>query len=167
MTIYLDYQATTPTAPEVAAAMRPWLEERFGNPHSPHRLGREAAAAIEVARGHVLRALATPLPAHREAPGVGVPSENALRAETDPPLTPPCVQGGEGHLYFTSGATEAANWGLKGAAWRLPAGKRRIVMLATEHACVLDTVEWLGLQGFEFEILPVGADGIFDLDLAA
>lgn len=168
MTIYLDYQATTPTAPEVAAAMRPWLEERFGNPHSPHRLGREAAAAIEVARGHVLRALATALPAHREAPGVGAPSENALRAETDPPLAPPYVQGGgSGHLYFTSGATEAANWAIKGAAWRLPAGKRRIVTLATEHACVLDTVEWLGLQGFETEILPVREDGIVDLDLAA
>lgn len=51
--IYLDYQATTPLAPEAAAAMRPWLEEKFANPHSPSRLGREAAAAIEVARGQV------------------------------------------------------------------------------------------------------------------
>ena len=48
--IYLDYQATTPVAPEVAAAMRPWIEEKFANPHSPSRWGREAAAAIEVAR---------------------------------------------------------------------------------------------------------------------
>ena len=54
---YLDYQATTPVAPEVAAAMRPWIEDRFGNPHSPHRVGREAAAAVEVARGHVRAAL--------------------------------------------------------------------------------------------------------------
>ena len=37
--IYLDYQATTPLAPEVAAAMRPWIENKFGNPHSPHKLG--------------------------------------------------------------------------------------------------------------------------------
>ncbi|MGN6589176.1 MAG: aminotransferase, partial [Sphingomicrobium sp.] len=35
--IYLDYQATTPVAPEVAKAMRPWVEERFANPHSPSR----------------------------------------------------------------------------------------------------------------------------------
>ena len=55
--IYLDYQATTPVAPEVAAAMRPWLEEKFANPHSPSRWGREAAAAIEVARGRVEQAL--------------------------------------------------------------------------------------------------------------
>ena len=43
--IYLDYQATTPLAPEAAAAMRPWLETNFGNPPSPHRMGREAAAS--------------------------------------------------------------------------------------------------------------------------
>ena len=55
--IYLDYQATTPLAPEVAAVMRPWIEEKFANPHSPSRWGREAAAAIEVARGQIERAL--------------------------------------------------------------------------------------------------------------
>ena len=53
MTIYLDYQATTPLAPEAFAAMRPWLEDKFANPHSPHRLGREAAATVEVARDAV------------------------------------------------------------------------------------------------------------------
>ena len=52
-----------------------------------------------------------------------------------------------GKLHFTSGATEAANWALKGAAARLPEGRRRIVTLATEHACVLDTVAWLGRPG--------------------
>jgi len=40
-------------APEAFAAMRPWLEDKFANPHSPHRLGREAAAAVEVARDAV------------------------------------------------------------------------------------------------------------------
>ena len=55
--IYLDYQATTPVAPEVAAAMQPWIEEKFANPHSPSREGREAAAAIEVARQQVEQAI--------------------------------------------------------------------------------------------------------------
>ncbi len=55
--IYLDYQATTPVASEVAAAMQPWLGEKFANPHSPSRWGREAAAAIEVARKHVTRTI--------------------------------------------------------------------------------------------------------------
>ena len=50
--IYLDYQATTPLAPEAKAAMLPWLD-KFANPHSPSRAGREAAAAVEHARGQV------------------------------------------------------------------------------------------------------------------
>jgi cysteine desulfurase len=55
--IYLDYQATTPLASEVAKAMRPWIEEKFANPHSPSRWGREADAAIEVARKQVEQAI--------------------------------------------------------------------------------------------------------------
>ena len=51
--IYLDYQATTPVAREVARAMGPWIEDKFANPHSPSRWGHEAAAAIEVARKQV------------------------------------------------------------------------------------------------------------------
>jgi cysteine desulfurase len=66
-------------------------------------------------------------------------------------------------LYFTSGATEAINWALKGAASRLSPDRRRIVTLATEHAAVLDTVEYLAGLGFEVEILPVAADGLVDL----
>lgn len=55
--IYLDYQATTPLAPEAREAMLPWLAGPeamgFANPHSPHRAGRAAAAAVEVAREQV------------------------------------------------------------------------------------------------------------------
>ncbi|WP_239016536.1 cysteine desulfurase family protein [Sphingorhabdus pulchriflava] len=51
--IYLDYQATTPLASEVFAAMEPWLKKNFWNPHSVHVGGRQAAAAIEAAREQV------------------------------------------------------------------------------------------------------------------
>ena len=52
--IYLDYQATTPLAPEARLAMEPWLgEQGFANPHSAHALGRAAKAAVEVAREQV------------------------------------------------------------------------------------------------------------------
>jgi cysteine desulfurase len=51
--IYLDYQATTPLAPEAFAAMEPWLKDDFWNPHSAHVGGRRAAAAVEVAREQV------------------------------------------------------------------------------------------------------------------
>jgi cysteine desulfurase len=128
--IYLDYQATTPVAPEVAATMRPWIEEKFANPHSPSRWGREAAAAIEVARGQVERTLGL----------------------------------ADGRFAFTSGATEALNWALKGT---LEDNKRRkLVTAATEHAAVLDTAEWLEDRGVEVVRLQVGAEGLLDLDLA-
>ena len=132
MTVYLDYQATTPVAPEVAAAMRPWIETNFANPHSPHRLGRAASAAIEIAREQLLGALGG---------------------------------GADGKLHFTSGATEAANWALKGTVSRLPPDRRRIVTLATEHACVLDTSRYLADLGAEVEVLAVGPDGLVDLEL--
>jgi len=55
--IYLDYQATTPLAPEAREATLRWLggpeSDTFGNPHSPHRMGRMAAAAVEAAREDV------------------------------------------------------------------------------------------------------------------
>lgn len=55
--IYLDHQATTPLAPEAREAMLRWLggpgSDGFGNPHSPHRLGSLAHAAVEVARDQV------------------------------------------------------------------------------------------------------------------
>ena len=127
--IYLDYQATTPVAPEAAEAMRPWIEDKFANPHSPSRWGSEAAAAVEVARAQVARAI-----------GLG------------------------GRLVFTGSASEAINWALKGAAEQAPQGRNRIVTVASEHAAVLDTCEWLEGRGFEITRLPVGRDGLLDLD---
>jgi cysteine desulfurase len=128
--IYLDYQATTPVAPEVAGAMGPWIEEKFANPHSPSRWGREAAAAIEVARKQVEQAIG--------------------------------LDGGS--LAFTGSATEAINWALKGTTEKAPDNRKRIVTVATEHAAALDTCEWLEARGYEVTRLPVGGDGLLDLD---
>jgi len=129
--IYLDYQATTPVAPEVARAMEPWIEEKFANPHSPSRWGHEAAAAIEVARKHLEKALG--------------------------------LKGGS--VAFTGSATEALNWALKGTVEKAPKGRNRIIIVATEHAAVLDTCEWLAGGGVDLTILPVDQDGRLDLDL--
>lgn len=128
--IYLDYQATTPVAPEVADAMRPWSEERFANPHSPSRGGREAAAAIEVARKQVETTMG--------------------------------LKGGS--VAFTGSATEALNWALKGTIEKRPPNRNRIVTVATEHAAVLDTCEWLAGQGIDLTVLPVNREGRLDLD---
>ena len=51
--IYLDYNASTPIDPGVAAAMRPFLEAHYGNPSSAHWAATEAKAALHEARGRV------------------------------------------------------------------------------------------------------------------
>ena len=112
---YLDYQATTPLAPEALDAMLPWLKDGHANPHSAHATGRKAKAAIDVAREEIAA------------------------------LLPP-----GGRVAFTSGATEALNWAIKGS-------RGSIVTLATEHAAVLDTV---AASGRASTVLRVGRDGL-------
>src|SRR4029434_1152266 len=51
--IYLDNNATTRIAPQVLAAMQPYLAEHYGNPSSAHSLGRKMKAAVEHARQQV------------------------------------------------------------------------------------------------------------------
>ena len=130
--IYLDYQATTPVDPAVAAAMQPYMLERFGNPHSQHRFGWEAEAAVEVARGQIAQLL-------NAAPEA---------------------------IVFTSGATEASNLALKGVLTAPGQQRRRIVTVATEHSCVLDTAEYLAELGAELTLLRVDGDGLVRLDEA-
>lgn len=55
--IYLDYNAITPHAPEVIAAMRPFLEEHFGNPSSGYAYGLKTRSAVQTARQQVASAL--------------------------------------------------------------------------------------------------------------
>ena len=51
--IYLDYNATTPIDPQVAEAMKPYLDVYFGNPSSSHQLGTQTKMAVEKARKQV------------------------------------------------------------------------------------------------------------------
>ena len=130
--VYLDNQATTPCDPRVLALMLPWFSERFGNPHSAeHQMGRDAEAAVEVARAEV-------------AALIGADARE---------------------IVLTSGATEANNIAIKGAARharRMGDPRRRIVTVATEHKCVLESVTDTAEDGFEPVVLPVKADGRLD-----
>ena len=128
--IYLDYQATTPLDPEALAAMLPYLNGKFGNPHSEHRFGWEADAGVEAARGQIAAAL-------------GIASAS---------------------LLFTSGATEAANLAIKGLLTAPGQKRRRIVTLATEHSCVLESARWLESVGAELTLLGVDSEGLIRLD---
>src|SRR3972149_11033836 len=51
--IYLDFNASTPIAPEALEAMRPFLTDHYGNPSSLHWAGAPAKDAVERARGQV------------------------------------------------------------------------------------------------------------------
>ena len=55
--IYIDYNASTPIAPEVAAVMRRVMDEAFGNPSSPHWAGASAREIVEKARSQVANLL--------------------------------------------------------------------------------------------------------------
>lgn len=74
--IYLDNNATTAVAPEVLAAMMPFLTDHYGNPSSIHRFGGRVAAPIEAARAQVARLLGAQ-PAEVIFTSCGTESDNA------------------------------------------------------------------------------------------
>ena len=130
--VYLDNQATTPCDPRVLAAMLPWFTGNFANPHSVEHAMGRAAEAAVEQARAQVAALIGA--DHRE-------------------------------IVFTSGATEANNLAIKGAARHaasLGDPRRRVVTLATEHKCVLQSAADLAAEGFEPVVLPVGADGLLD-----
>jgi cysteine desulfurase len=73
--VYLDHAATTALRPEAAAAMTPWLTERFGNPSGSHAVSREARQALEEARDVVAAALGA-LPGEVVFTGSGTEADN-------------------------------------------------------------------------------------------
>ena len=127
--LYLDYAATTPVDPEVAAAMHACLmfDGNFANPASrAHRFGWHAEEAVDIARQQI-----------------------AELVNADPR-----------EIVFTSGATEANNLAIKGAAQAYADKGRHIVTVNTEHKAVLDVCTWLETQGYEVTRLSVDADGL-------
>jgi cysteine desulfurase len=96
---------------------------------------------------------ANPHSAH--APGRAAKAAVEVAREAVGALLPP-----GGTVSFTSGATEAINWAIKGV------GPGAIVTLATEHAATLDTVEALMRTGRPVTVLPVDPDGVADLAAA-
>jgi cysteine desulfurase len=132
--VYLDNQATTRCDPRVVSVMLPWFTEHYGNPHS-----------VE----HVM----------------GIEAEAAV--EDARGHVAALIGADAKEVVFTSGATESNNIAIKGAARHaLQTGneRRRIVTVATEHKCVLESVADLAAEGFEPVFLPVRPDGLLDPD---
>jgi cysteine desulfurase len=110
----------------------PWLTDHYGNAGSvTHDMGREARAAVDVARETVAAA----------------------------------IGGSAREIVFTSGATEANNLAILGAASRRGDARGHVITVATEHHAVLDPVEHLERIGFAVTRLPVAPQtGILSLD---
>ena len=130
--VYLDNQASTRCDPRVLAMMLPFFTEEYANPHSAEHVMGQRAEAAVEAAREQMAAL------------IGAQARE---------------------MVFTSGATEANNLAIKGAARfaaRMGDPRRRIVTLATEHKCVLESVADLAEEGFEPVVLPVRSDGLLD-----
>ncbi|KAK8957092.1 hypothetical protein KSP39_PZI000385 [Platanthera zijinensis] len=67
-------------------------------------------------------------------------------------------------IFFTSGATESNNISVKGVMHFYREKKRHVITTQTEHKCVLDSCRHLQQEGFDITYLPVGTDGLIDLD---
>jgi cysteine desulfurase len=131
--IYLDYAASTPVAPEVLAAMKPYLSEHFGNPSSIHREGQIARAAIDEARAAAASFL------HCEPEEIiftsgateannlalfGLIQDTRRNLEVNPPL--------------------------------------HVIISAIEHRCVLNVAERLAQENIEITHVPVDSRGFVD-----
>jgi len=133
--IYFDYAATTPLDGSVLRKMLPYLKENYGNPSSVHKFGRDAAEAIDIARGETAKFLGC--------------------KETE--------------IIFTGSATESDNLAIKGLIKALRKQKRagekiHIITSQIEHKAVLETCKELEKEGVRVTYLPVGADGIINLE---
>lgn len=138
--IYLDHQATTPLAPEAYAAMLPWLGDGFGNPHSSHRPGREAGAAVEIAREQVMETLGARSGRLVFTSGATEAANLAIKgtAATAPPMRRHIVTIATEHACVL----DSCAW-LEGRGWhvtRLPvAGEGLVDMAAAKAAIGSDT----------------------------
>ncbi len=130
--VYLDNQSTTRCDPRVLAAMLPYFTEDYGNPHSAEH-------------------------------AMGLFAEDAVERARGHVAA---LLGADAReVVFTSGATEGNNIAIKGAvrhARAMGTERRRVVTVATEHKCVLESVLATAEDGFEPVILPVRRDGLLD-----
>lgn len=133
--IYLDYAATTLMDKEVLETMEPYFREKYGNPASIHSWGQETQAAIDKAREQVAKFL------------------NCKSSE----------------IVFTGSASESDNFAIRGLLKALKRCKRagekvHVITSQIEHKAVLGTCHDMEKENVKVTYLPVGNDGIINLD---
>jgi len=133
--IYFDYAATTPLDGAVFRKMMPYLKEKYGNPSSIHKFGQETSQAIDTSREQVAKFLGCKL----------------------------------SEIVFTGSASESDNLAIRGLLKALKQRKRtgegvHIITSQIEHKAVLETCKDLEKEGIKVSYLPVGPDGLINLD---
>ncbi len=129
--IYLDNNATTRVDDRVAAAMLPFLTERYGNPSSIHTFGGGVMAEVEKARIAVAELL-----------GASFRDRDGFASE----------------IMFTSCGTESDNAAIAAAA-ALKESRRKIVSTVVEHPAILHTLDSYRRRGYEIELIKVDGRG--------
>ena len=133
--IYLDYAATTPTAPDVERVMHPFFSRHFGNPGSIHSVGQSASAALDSAREAIAASIGADF---REIIFTGSATEANNLA----------LRGFFGELRR------------RGIPWERP----RLITSEIEHESVLEACRELEGEGIEVIYLPVDIEGRVKLD---
>jgi cysteine desulfurase len=134
--IYLDHNATTPLAPEVARAMAECNEQLVGNPASQHAAGRAARRMLEDAREGIAAIL-----------GIDLTSRTSDQ------------------LIFTSGGTEANNLALFGMTDAQSESHDRsgFIISRIEHPSVMGAADELSRRGCQVSKLPINRHGVVDV----
>lgn len=127
--IYLDTAASTPVADEVIEEMLPYLKERYGNPSSIHKFGRETARAINLARKRVAEMIGTSSPREITFTSGGTEANNLA------------LKGTAIHVQS-----------------KMPK-KNMIITSSIEHDAVLEPCKDLEDRGFVTMHLPVTGEG--------
>jgi cysteine desulfurase len=128
--IYLDTAASTPAADEVIAEMLPYLKERYGNPSSIHKFGRETTRAIHLARKRVVEMIGASSPREITFTSGGTEANNLALKGTA--------------MHVKSKMPE----------------KNMIITSSIEHDAVLEPSKDLEDRGFVTMHLPVTAEGL-------
>ena len=128
--IYLDTAASTPAADEVIAEMLPYLKERYGNPSSIHKFGRETTRAIHLARKRVVEMIGASSPREITFTSGGTEANNLALKGTA--------------MHVKSKMPE----------------KNMIITSSIEHDAVLEPCKDLEDRGFVIMHLPVTGEGL-------
>jgi len=128
--IYLDTAASTPAADEVIAEMLPYLKERYGNPSSIHKFGRETTRAIHLARKRVAEMIGASSPREITFTSGGTEANNLA------------LKGTVMHIK------------------RKMPEKNMIITSSIEHDAVLEPCKDLEDRGFVIMHLPVTGEGL-------